>query len=114
MLKIFHNPRCRKSRAGLEYLMKKQNEFEIVDYIKSGLTVNDLKEILLKTNLQPAELIRKEEDMYKKELKGKSFTDEEWIRIICDNPKLLRRPIVVSKYKAVIGDPADRIDLMMK
>jgi arsenate reductase len=114
MLKIYHNPRCRKSRAGLEYLMKKQKDIEIVDYIKSGLTLNELKEILLKTNMQPVELIRKQEDIYKKELKGKSFTREEWIRIICDNPKLLQRPIIVSKYKAVLGDPVDRIDTMME
>jgi arsenate reductase (glutaredoxin) len=109
MLKIYHNPRCRKSRAGLEYLKNRKNEFTIVDYIKTGLTLEDLKEILLKTSLKPSELVRKEEDIYRKELKGKTFTDEEWMRIICENPRLLRRPIVVSKYKAAVGDPIENI-----
>jgi arsenate reductase (glutaredoxin) len=113
-LKIYHNPRCRKSRAGLDYLMTRHNDVEIIDYIKTGLTRNDLKEILLKTNSKPAELVRKEEDIYKKELKGKSFTDEEWMKILCENPKLLRRPIVISKYKAVVGDPAEKIDVVLK
>jgi len=43
-------------------------------------------------------------------LKGKIFSDEEWIQIIIENPKLLKRPIIVNKYKAVWADPADLTD----
>ena len=114
MLVIYHNPRCRKSRAGLEYLKSKTQEFQIRDYIKDGLSEKDLQEILLKTNLEPIDLVRKQEDVYKKELKGRSFTREEWIRILCENPKLLQRPIVMSKHKAVIGDPAKKINVVLK
>jgi arsenate reductase (glutaredoxin) len=114
MLKIYHNPRCRKSRAGLEYLKSKQVDFKIVDYLNTGLTTDQVHEILLKANLKAIDLVRKQEDIYKKELKGKSFQEEEWIRIICENPKLLERPIVVSRYKAVIGNPMERIDEMIQ
>jgi arsenate reductase len=110
MFVIYHNPKCRKSRAGLEYLKLKTHEFQIRDYIKEGLSEVDLKEILLKTNLNPIDLVRKQEEVYKKELKGRSFTREEWIRILCDNPKLLQRPIVVAKHKAILGDPPEKID----
>lgn len=110
MLSIYHNPRCRKSRAGLEYLKSKGVDFKIIDYIGNGLTETALREILLKTNLTPIELVRKQEELYKKELKGKSFNDDEWIKIICENPKLLQRPIVVAKHKAVLGDPPENID----
>jgi arsenate reductase (glutaredoxin) len=113
MLKIYHNPRCRKSREGLDYLKSKIKEFEIVDYMKQGLTFDNIKEILLKTNLKPAELVRKQEGDYKKDLKGKSFTDEEWIKIICENPKLLIRPIIISKHKAALGDPVENIDALL-
>jgi arsenate reductase (glutaredoxin) len=109
MLKIYHNPRCRKNRAGLEYLKIKTSDFEIVDYLKTGLSEKELKEIILKTNLKPIDLVRKEEEIYKKELKGKSFTDDEWIKIISENPKLLRRPVIVAKHKAVIGDAVEWI-----
>lgn len=108
MLKIYHNPKCRKSRDGLEYLKGKTNDLEIIEYLKKGLTKDDLKEILLKSNLKPIDLIRKQEDIFKKELKGKNFTDEEWITIILENPKLLQRPIVVGKHKAVLAQPAEK------
>lgn len=113
MLKIFHNPRCRKSRSGLDYLKSRTSDFEIIEYLKSGLTKDILQEIILKTNLKPIQLVRKQEEIFKKELKGKSFTDEEWIDIICENPKLLQRPIVVSKHKAVLGDPAEKINAVL-
>lgn len=113
-MKIFHNPRCAKSRLGLEYLKGKNVEFEIYDYLKNGLTLADMKEILLKTNLKPIDLVRTQEEYYKKELKGKNFTDDEWVKIILENPKLLKRPIVVDRLKAVIGIPAENIDLLIK
>lgn len=110
MIKIFHNPRCKKSRKGLEYLRSKTGEFELIEYLKTGLREEDIKEILLKSNLPPEELVRKQEELFKKELKGRGFTREEWIRIICDSPKLLQRPFVVSQHKAVLADPPENID----
>jgi arsenate reductase (glutaredoxin) len=114
MLKIFHNPKCRKSREGLEILKSKTNDFEIVDYIKNGLTEAYLKEILLKSNLEPHQIIRTQEDLYKKELKGKKFTYEEWIKIVCDNPRLLQRPFLVGRTKAVIVNSVDAIESVIK
>ncbi len=80
------------------------------NYISDQLTDSELREILLKSNLKPVQLVRTQEEFYKKYLKGKSFTDDEWIKIIVQNPKLLQRPIVVGKYKAVIGCPPENID----
>ena len=113
MLKIYHNPRCSKSRLGLEYLKSKTTDFEVIEYLKSGLTINILKEIILKTNLKPIDLVRKHEEVFKKELKGKSFSDEEWMDIICENPKLLHRPFVIAKHKAVLGNPPEKIDKIL-
>jgi arsenate reductase len=112
MLTIYHNPRCRKSREGLEYLKSKTSVYNLVEYLKEGLTKEILEEILLKTNQEPQELVRKQEELYKKELKGKKFTREEWIQIIIENPKLLQRPIVVAKHKAVLAMPPEKIDIL--
>jgi arsenate reductase (glutaredoxin) len=114
MIKIYHNPRCQKSRNGLEYIKRITANVEVIDYIKTGLTQEILKEILLKTNLDPIDLVRKQEDFYIHDLKGKTFTREEWVEIICENPRLLQRPIVVGKYRAVIAVPAERVEEVIK
>ncbi len=113
MLKIYHNPRCRKSRAGLEYMKQSGADYEIINYMKNGITEEEIREILLKMNVKPTSLVRIQEDLYKKELKGRNFTDNEWIRIISENPKLLLRPIVVSKNKAVLAQPPESLNILL-
>ena len=110
MYKIYHNPKCKKSRCGLDYLKNKTDKIEIIDYLKQGLSLKEMTEIIARLNIKPIELVRTQEELYKKELKNRQFTDEEWVRIIIENPKLLRRPIIINKMKAVIGDPAEDID----
>jgi arsenate reductase (glutaredoxin) len=114
MLKIYHNPRCAKSREGLNYLMQHGYEFEVINYIDSPIGIEQLKTILMKLNLKPLQIIRIQEEMYRKELKGKAFSDDEWIGIIVQNPRLLQRPIVESKYKAVIAVPPEKIQELVK
>ena len=110
MIKIYHNPRCKKSRAGLQHLESKKVEFELVEYLKVPLQSDELKDLLIKLNKKPLEMVRTQEDVYKKELKGKQFTDEEWIKIMVENPKLIKRPIVEKGYKAVWADPPENMD----
>lgn len=112
-MRIYHNPRCKKSREGLAYLKEKDTGIDIVDYLKEGLNKEILKEILLKSNLPIESLVRKQEGYFKKELKGKIFNEDEWIKIIIENPKLLQRPIVVGKTKAVLAQPPDEIDKLL-
>ena len=114
MLRIYHNPRCKKSRAGLQYLQGKKLKIEIIEYLKKPLTEKDLEKLLVKLNKKPVEIIRNQEEYYKKNLKGKNFKDHEWIRIITENPRLLQRPVVEVDYKAVIGYPVENIDSILK
>jgi arsenate reductase (glutaredoxin) len=110
MVTIYHHPKCRKSREGLEYLKSRTIQVKVREYLNDLLTSIELDEILLKSGLKPFDLVRQQEEVFKRELKGKHFTDEEWKRIILENPKLLVRPIVVGKYKAVIAQPAMRVN----
>lgn len=107
---VYHNPRCRKSRAGLQYAAEKNMEFQVREYLKDPLTEAELTALVMKLHIKPAELIRTQEEVYKKELKGLNLNDEEWIKVMVENPKLIRRPIVEGKYKAVVGDPPENID----
>jgi arsenate reductase len=113
MIKIYHNPRCQKSRAGLEYLIQKGVEYEVVEYMKGNFTISGLKELLAKLNLFPQDIIRKQEPIYKKQFKGRNFTNEEWIRILIENPCLIKRPIVVKDYKAIWADPPENIEMLL-
>jgi arsenate reductase (glutaredoxin) len=110
MLKIYHNPRCSKSREGLAYLMERHPGAEVILYLENPLSPDDLRRLFMKLNCKPADAVRQQEELYRKELKGKNFTDEEWISIIVQNPKLLQRPIVEGKYRAVVGFPPSRIE----
>jgi arsenate reductase (glutaredoxin) len=113
MLKIYHNPRCKKSREGLLYLQQKGVEFEIVEYLKNPLTEKEILDLLMLLNKKPIEIIRTQEDLFKKEYKSLKLTDGEWIKIISKNPILLQRPIVAKKHKAVIGQPPQNIDILL-
>jgi len=109
MLTIYHNPSCRKSRAGLQYLKESGKPFTVVEYLKKPLDEKELEKLLVKLNLRPAEVLRTQEEYYKQHIRGKRFEDHELIKIIMQNPRLLQRPIVEGAYKAVIGDPAVNI-----
>ncbi len=110
MITIYHNPRCKKSRAGLDFLKSKTDNFMIVEYLKTPLTEDELVKLLVKLNKKPQEMVRTQEAVYKQNFKGKNFTDEEWVKIMIENPKLIKRPIVVKDNKAVWGDPAENIN----
>jgi len=110
MYTIYHNPRCKKSRAGLQFLKDKNADFTVVEYLKNPLTQQEFKTLLAKLNLKPFEIVRTQEAIYKSDFKGKNFTDDEWVKIILENPKLIKRPIVVKDNKAVWGDPAENIE----
>ena len=113
MLKIYHNTRCAKSRAGLEYLQKKGHSPQVIQYLKSPFTETELEAILLKLDMEPEELVRTQEPLYKQKIKGKSFTEKQWIKIFIQNPQLIKRPIVVTQYKAILADPPELVDQIL-
>lgn len=80
------------------------------EYLKEPLTEEELTALVMKLHMKPFQLIRTQEEVYRKELKGLNLTDEEWIKVMVEHPKLIHRPIVEGKYKAVLGDPPENID----
>ena len=113
MYKIYHNSRCKKSRAGLQYLQEKGIEPDIVEYLKNPIGEEEVKDLLIRLHKKPIDIIRTQEAIYKSNFKGKNFNDDEWVKILVENPKLIQRPIVVKGPKAVIGDPADEIEILL-
>ena len=114
MIKIYHNPKCKKSRAGLETLKKFNIEPEIIEYLKIPFSEEQLKLILAKLNLKPVDIIRTQEDIFKKQFKGKNFNEDEWIKILIEYPKLIHRPIIEKKNNAIIGDTVEKVENFIK
>jgi arsenate reductase len=85
---------------------------EVVEYLKTPLDESELKDLLVRLHKKPTEIIRTQEAIYKSDFKGKNFTDDEWVKILLEYPKLIQRPIVVKGPKAVIGDPTDEIEAL--
>ncbi|MEE4258488.1 MAG: arsenate reductase family protein [Bacteroidales bacterium] len=112
MYTIYHNPRCKKSRAGLQYLQERIDDVEVIEYLKNPLTEKEFETLLMKLHKKPHEMVRTQEAIYKSDYKGKNFNDHEWIRIMVDDPKLIKRPIVVKGNKAVWGDPAEALEVL--
>ncbi len=109
MIKIYHNPRCSKSRQGLELLENSGNKFEIVKYLENVPTKEELTSIIEKLQIKPIEMVRKTEAVWKDNFKGKELSDEDTIEAMIQNPKLIERPIVVNNTKAAIGRPLENI-----
>ncbi|CAM1363571.1 conserved hypothetical protein [Tenacibaculum litoreum] len=109
MIKIYHNPRCSKSRQGLEILENSGKEFETVKYLETIPSTEELKEVISLLNISPIDLVRKNEKIWKEEYKGKELSDSEIIKAMVENPKLIERPIVINGNKAVVGRPPENI-----
>ena len=112
-MKIYHNPRCRKSREALKLIEESGNKVEIINYIENTPSEDELKAIINKLNIPVENLIRKGETIFKEKFKGKKLSENEWIQVMVENPKLIERPIVVQGKKAIIGRPPKNIEKLL-
>lgn len=113
MLKIYHNPRCGKSREGLEILEKSGKDFEIIKYLEDVPSEEELKSLIGYLGIAPIDLVRKNETIWKDNYKGKELSDDEIIRAMAEHPKLIERPIVVKGNKAMVGRPPETIKTLL-
>lgn len=112
-MKIYHNPRCRKSRETLQIIIDKGVDPQIIEYLKTPFSKEELKEILSILKLSAKDLIRKNEAVYKEQFKNKELSENEWLDILVQNPVLIERPIVVSENKAVLGRPPENVNQLL-
>ena len=113
MMKIYHNPRCRKSRETLAIINDSGANVKIIEYLKDTPSANDLSVILSKLNLKPEQVLRKSEKLFKEEYKDKKLSDQAWINAMVENPVLIERPIVVKGNKAIIGRPPEKVNSLL-
>jgi arsenate reductase len=109
-VKIYHNPRCSKSRETLKLLQAQGIEPEIIEYLKTPPSEQELANILDLLGLEPRELMRKKEKEYKENgLDDESLTREQLIAAMVKYPRLIERPVVLANGKAAIGRPPENV-----
>jgi arsenate reductase len=109
-VKIYHNPRCGKSRQTLQLLKDQGIEPEVVEYLKTPPSAEELDDILQKLGMEPRELMRKKEAEYKANgLDDASLDRQALIQAMINNPILIERPIVIAGGKAAVGRPPETV-----
>tara|TARA_R110000868_G_scaffold385866_3_gene653920 strand:- start:442 stop:780 length:339 start_codon:yes stop_codon:yes gene_type:complete len=108
-MRYFHNPRCQKSREGLQLLEGKGLQPEVVLYMTEPLSPMDLEDILAKLDIDAEDLIRSKEAVWKEEFKDKELSEDELVLAMIEYPQLMERPILVNGDKAAIGRPPENL-----
>lgn len=113
-MKIYHNPRCRKSRETLNIIQNHGIEPEVVLYLETPPTRQEIREVLGKLHMKAEDLVRKEEKLYKDEYRNQELSEDEWIEVLAENPKLIQRPVVINGKKAIIGRPPESVHVLLQ
>ena len=109
-VKIYHNPRCSKSRQAMQLLQEHDIEPEVIEYLNNPPDKTTLRKILKQLGLSPRDLMRCKENEYKdNHLDDPSLTDDQLIDAMLKYPKLIERPIVITDKGAAIGRPPEKV-----
>jgi len=113
MIQIFHNARCTKSRECLAFLNDSKQDFEVIKYLETPPTFEELKDIISKLNIKPLALVRQKEPIWIEKFKSKKLSDDAIIQAMISHPILIERPIVINGDKAVIARPTEKVQAII-
>jgi len=108
-VRIYHNPRCTKSRQALELLRERGIEPDVVEYLKTPLSADQVKQLVAMLKIPAHELLRSKEAAYAELGLSKTSSLDEVARAIEQAPVLMERPVVVAGTRAVIGRPTEKV-----
>jgi len=106
-ISIYHNPRCSKSRGACTLLAERGIAPEVVEYLQTPPTPDELRALLKKLDLPAEAIVRKGEEAFKTHYAGKTLSEDEWIAALIAHPVLIERPIVVCGERAIIARPPE-------
>ena len=112
---VYEKPTCTKCREVNKILTESGVEFEKINYYDHPLGEKKLRELIKKMKIDPRDMIRKTESIYKKlQLSKGSPTDDDLIRLMAQYPDLMQRPIVERGAAAVLGRPTENVQKLLK
>lgn len=107
--RIYHNPRCSKSRATLALLESHGIDHEVVEYLVNPPDAATLKGLIRKLGLEARDIVRFNESEFKESGLDKSAGNDELVELMLRHPKLIQRPIVEYGENARIGRPPEQV-----
>ncbi len=113
-LRIYHNPRCSKSRGACQILADKGLVPEVVEYLKTPLSRAELLALLAALGMPASALVRQSEEIYKTEYKGRALSEDEWVDALLAHPVLMERPIVQRGSRAVVARPPEALEQLFQ
>lgn len=111
---IYYNSRCSKCRAAKGLLEENKCDFTIREYLKDPPTKKELKELIVKLQCKPFDIVRKTEPLFIEKFKGEKISDSQWIKVLSEHPILIERPIIIDGERAIVGRPAGFIVNFLK
>ncbi|MCF6767682.1 arsenate reductase (glutaredoxin) [Thiotrichales bacterium 19S11-10] len=108
---IYHNPKCSKSRQALDYLSQRIAEFEVIEYLKTPPSPEEILHLCKLLKISPKNLIRTKEKTFSELALSldNNYSDDQWAEVLANYPVLIERPIVKTSSNAAIGRPLDNI-----
>lgn len=110
---IYHNGECSKSKGALELLQDANADFDVRWYLADPLSKDELRALLHKLNMQPSQLVRKSELVYREQFEGKELMEDQWLDAIIEHPVLMERPIVERGDKAFVARPPETVNAFL-
>ena len=108
--RIYHNPRCSKSRATLALLEERGIDVDVIEYLRTPLDAAALNALLAKLSLAPRDIVRTGEDAFKQSgVDLASADDATIVELIAEQPKIMQRPIVETDSAARLGRPPEQV-----
>ncbi|MBF0286052.1 MAG: arsenate reductase (glutaredoxin) [Magnetococcales bacterium] len=109
-VKLWHNPRCSKSRQGLQLLEERGAAVNVVRYLETPPDAAELERVLALLGLEPRQLMRTKEPLYKElSLDDPALSREQLIAAMASHPLLIERPVAISGEKAALGRPPEKV-----
>ncbi len=108
-VRIYHHPRCSKSRAACRLIANNGIVAEVIDYLKTPPDREELRHLLHLLGMRPAELVRRGELVFKEHYAARTLDDEQWLDALLAHPILIERPIIVRGDRAVLGRPPEKV-----
>ena len=109
-VRIWHNPRCSKSRQTLQILHDQGIQPEVINYLETPPSADELDAVLTRLGLEPRELMRQGEQEYTSlHLDDAGLTRQQLIAAMVEHPILIQRPLVIAGDRIVIGRPPEKV-----